>query len=60
MSKVTLYTFLVVVALLVIAVAFNLPIVAGTAGLLMLIGLIYAYVVAQREFDGTPKVSKED
>ncbi len=52
MSKIMLYTFLVTVALIVLAVAFDLPIVAGTAGLLMLIGLIYAYVVSQRETEG--------
>jgi len=52
MSKIMLYTFLVTVALIVLAVAFDLPIVAGTAGLLMLIGLIYAYVVSRRETEG--------
>ena len=59
MSKTTLYIFLAAVIMLVLAVVFNLPFAAGTAGLLMLIGVIYAYVVAKRDFSA-PQSEERD
>lgn len=49
MSKTTLYLFLVAVVLQVMAVFFQVPYAAGGAGVVMLVGLIYAYVVTRRE-----------
>lgn len=49
MSKTTLYLFLAAVVLQVLAVFFQVPFAAGGAGVVMLVGLIYAYVVTKRE-----------
>ncbi len=49
MSKTTLYLFLAAVVLQVLAVFFQVPFAAGGAGVVMLVGLVYAYVVTKRE-----------
>ncbi|GGC34596.1 hypothetical protein GCM10011371_22390 [Novosphingobium marinum] len=49
MSKTTQGIFLVAVLLLVLAAMFETPLAAGGGAVLMMVGLIYAYVVAKRE-----------
>lgn len=49
MSKTTLGIFLASVAMLFIALLVNSTFVAGGSGLVMLVGVIYAYVVTRRD-----------
>ena len=51
MSKVSLGTLLAAVALVVLAVVFDVPFMRGGSGVILLVGLIYAYTVAQREVE---------
>ena len=43
MSKVSLGTLLAAVALVVLAVVFDVPFMRGGSGVILLVGLIYAY-----------------
>ena len=51
MSQVTTATFLIAIILIVISVAAQLPLAAGGAGVILMVGLIYAFVVTKREED---------
>lgn len=51
MSKTILATLLAAVFLIVIATIFQSTFVAGSTGLVLMVGLIYSYVVAKREAD---------
>lgn len=52
MSKISLAIFLAAVALIVLAVALEMPFVGGGGGMLLLVGIIYAYVVTKRDAEG--------
>ena len=49
MSKTILATLLAAVLLIVIATVFKSTFVAGSTGLVLMVGLIYSYVVAKRD-----------
>ena len=49
MSKVSLTLLLTAVALIVVAQFFELPFVSGGSGVLLVVALGYAFVVAKRE-----------
>lgn len=49
MSRTTQTIFLAAVVLLVLAVINHMRFVAGGSGLVLLVGLIYAYVVSRRD-----------
>jgi len=51
MSKTIQGTLIAAVLLILVATLFNSAFVAGGSGLVLLVGLIYAYVVSKREFD---------
>lgn len=51
MSKVSLGALLAAVALVVLAVVFDVPFMRGGSGVILLVGLIYAYTVAKREVE---------
>jgi len=53
MTKTTLAIFLTAVALLLLAVLLEMPFVAGGGGVLLMVGLIYAFVVARRDAERT-------
>lgn len=49
MSKLSLAILLAAVALIVLAVVFDMPFVRNGSGVILLVGLGYAYTVAKRE-----------
>ncbi|RIV85927.1 hypothetical protein [Aurantiacibacter zhengii] len=49
MSKVTLGVFIAAIALIVVAVALDSAVFAGGSGIILMVGLIYAFVVARRD-----------
>jgi len=49
MTTLTKAIFLAAVVLLVLAVVFQTPIAAGGGAVVMLVGLIYAYIVTRRD-----------
>ncbi|TWJ09138.1 hypothetical protein [Altererythrobacter ishigakiensis] len=49
MSKLSLSIFIAAVVLIVLAVFFDLPFVRNGSGVILLVGLGYAYTVAKRE-----------
>ena len=49
MSKLSLSIFMAAVVLIVLAVFFDLPFVRNGSGVILLVGLGYAYTVAKRE-----------
>lgn len=49
MSKTTQATLIAAVLLIVIATIFNSTFVAGGSGVVLLVGIAYAYVVSKRE-----------
>ncbi len=51
MSKTILATLIAAVVLIVIATIFQSTFVAGSSGLVLMVGLIYSYVVAKRDAD---------
>lgn len=51
MSKTIQGTMIAAVLLIVIATTFNATFVAGGSGVVLLVGLIYAYVVSQRDLE---------
>ena len=58
MTKTTLFIFCAAVLMLVVAAALNLPQLAGTASLLMLSGLVYAFIVMKRDIERSKYVSR--
>ena len=50
-SKTIQGTLIAAVLLILVATLFNSAFVAGGSGLVLLVGLIYAYVVSQREVE---------
>ena len=51
MSKTILGTLVAAVLLIVIATIFGSVIVAGGSGVVLMVGLIYAYVVSKRDIE---------
>jgi len=51
MTKITQGIFLVAVALLVLSAVFKAPVAAGGGAVVMLVGLIYAFVVTKRDVE---------
>ena len=49
MSKVTLGVFIAAIALIVVAVALDAAVFAGGSGVILMVGLVYAFVVARRD-----------
>ena len=49
MSRITYTIFFAAVALLLFSVIFQLPIAAGGGAVVMMVGLIYAFIVTKRE-----------
>ena len=58
MTPVTKGIFLVAVALLVLAALLQMPIAAGGGAVIMLVGLIYAFVVTTRDIERSKSVEK--
>jgi len=51
MTKITQGIFLIAVALLVLSAVFKAPVAAGGGAVVMLVGLIYAFVVTKRDVE---------
>ena len=49
MSKVSLFVLFGTIAMIIVAVVFDLSFVAGGSGVILIVGLGYSYVVAKRE-----------
>ncbi len=49
MSKTTLGIFIAAIVLIIAATAMQATFVAGGAGVVLMVGLIYSYVIAQRD-----------
>lgn len=49
MSKVSIGILFAAIALIILAVAFNVTFVAGGSGVVLVVSLAYSYVVAKRE-----------
>ena len=49
MSNVSLFTLVCAVALIVVAVIFEMSVVSGGTGVILIVALGYAYTVAKRE-----------
>lgn len=58
MTPITKGIFLVAVALLVLSAIFQMPIAAGGGAVIMLVGLIYAFVVTMRDIERSKFVDK--
>lgn len=58
MTPITKGIFLVAVALLVLSAIFQMPIAAGGGAVIMLVGLIYAFVVTMRDIERSKYVDK--
>ncbi len=51
MTPITKGIFLIAVALLIVAAIFQMPIAAGGGAVVMMVGLIYAFVVSKRDVE---------
>jgi len=51
MTKTTYGLFVIAVVLLVLSAVLEMPIAAGGGALIMLVGLIYAFVVTKRDLE---------
>ncbi len=58
MTNVTYGIFLFAIFLLILAVIFQLPIAAGGGAVVMMVGLIYAFVVTKRDFERSKYVDR--
>lgn len=58
MTPITKGIFLVAVALLVLSAIFQMPIAAGGGAVILLVGLIYAFVVTMRDIERSKYVDK--
>lgn len=59
MSKITYAIFFAAVALLLFSVMFQMPIAAGGGAVIMMVGLIYAFIVTKRDIERSEETAED-